>query len=259
MANSLSFNGTALSTHGAYVVRDFVVPTLATPKLSTSEVVGRHGGYLLDAKYQIRDVTVPMLLFGYANTAAFYTAIDSLNAILDITLGPKQLIFDYNSSRYLNAIAASNFDAKKLSLTAAKAQITFQCVDPFWYAVAETTDTIDVVSSPQTLSLTPSGNADSEPVFTILPGVLPAESDITIYNITSNTKLTWATPGETTVNDEIIIDCASWLVKLNGVVSMATLDHGSVFPVLIPGVLNYIRITGLSDAELTYAYSARWL
>ena len=260
MANSLSFNGNNLATYGAYLLKDFVVPSMPTPKLNTSEVVGRHGGYLLNSKYQIRDISVPMVLKDYADTAAFYTAIDNLNTILDIQLGQKQLIFDYNSARYLLAIASSNFDSKKLSLTAADAKITFKCVDPFWYSTTETTFPTILTASPQLLSVTPGGNVDIEPLITITTNAtISMGTEIKIYNITAGRSLTWVTPLNLSADDVITIDCTTWLVKYNGLVSMATLDHGSVFPVLVPAVANIIRVTGVPDGLISIVYRNRYL
>jgi predicted phage tail component-like protein len=260
MANSLSFNGNNLATYGAYLLKDFIVPSIPTPKLSTSEVVGRHGGYLLNSKYQIRDVAVPMILKDYADTAAFYTAIDNLNTILDIRLGEKQLIFDYNPTRYLMAIASGNFDAKKLSLTAADAKITFKCVDPFWYSTTEVTSPTVLIISPQIISLTPGGNMDIDPVITITTNAfISMGTEIKVSNITANRNLTWVTPSNLSADDEITIDCTTWLVKYNGLVSMATLDHGSVFPVLVPAVANLIRVTGVPDGSISIVYRNRYL
>jgi len=260
MANSLSFNGNYLATYGAYLLKDFVVPSMPTPKLNTSEVVGRHGGYLLNSKYQIRDIPVPMLLKGYADAAAFYTAIDNLNTILDIQLGQKPLIFDYNPNRYLTAIASSNFDAKKLSLVAADAKITFKCVDPFWFSTTLITFPTVLTISPQLLSVTPGGNVDIEPVITITTNAtISIGTEIKIYNITANRSLMWITPVELAATDVIIIDCATWLVKYNGIVSMATLDHGSVFPVLVPSVTNLIRVTGVPNGLISIVYRNRYL
>lgn len=260
MANSLSFNGTSLSTYGAYVLKDFAVPSLPAPKIDTSEVVGRHGGYLLNTKYGIRDVPVPMILKGYANTAAFYTALDNLNTILDIQLGQKQLIFDYNSARYLLAIASTNFDPKKMSLIAADAKITFKCVDPFWYSTTETTTAQTVTSNPQVFTFTPGGSVDTEPVWTIAPTTtIVSGTEIILYNVTANRSLKWIAPADIVTGDTITIDTTTWLVKLNSLVSMATLDHGSVFPILIPTVANYVRLTGVATGTLTAVYRNRYL
>jgi predicted phage tail component-like protein len=258
MANSFSFGGFDLSSRYVYVTSDFELPQ-QEPKHDTSELVGRHGGYLLHSKYQIIDIKVPLIFKGYTDSAQFYTMIDAINVKFDVNLGEQELIFDYNPTRYLKAIVSSKLQVKKTSLTTATGSITFKVVDPFWYNVTETAVITAIPSSPTNLNIAPAGSVDAEPVFTFSGSGISSGHTYGIENLTCNRSLWWDAPRDLVASDEVIFDCTTWMVKLNGVASMATIEHSSNFIVLVPNISNTLRLTGFASHYLQYAFRGRWL
>lgn len=261
MSNSLSFGGYNFATYGGYVLNDFVVPTLPPPDISSAKVVGMHGAYLQTSMYGVRDIPVPIILKDYADTAAFYTAIDNLNQIIDVRLGQRALKFDYNPNRYLLAIATSNFDASKISLTAAQAHINFRAYDPFWYSTTETSSVKTIAGTPQNVTETPGGSADTYPVYTIVAtAVIAISTTITLSNqsITGYRTLSWVTPRQIEIGDTITVDTATENVTLNGTSSIASIITNYRFPFLLP-TANTIQVTGITGATMTITYRARYL
>ncbi|MCK9597507.1 MAG: phage tail family protein [Sphaerochaeta sp.] len=258
MSNSFTFNDIDFDTLGVNIVQPFNVPVLGNYDIKLKSIVGKSGAYNFGAVAEQRELALPCRITA-DDTATFYANAFLLAKYLNPAQGEKKLYLDCVSGKYLLAMLEKGFSLPKIS-NYSKFSLPFVCADPHWYSDTETTSSKSITSNPQQFTETPSGYADSEPLWEIIPiTTISSGTDIVIQNFTSNQKMTWEAPEDITSSDVVRIDTATWCVYLNGVRSIATIQPASTYPLLVGGVANVIRVTGVELGTLRIIYRNRWL
>lgn len=240
MANSLSFNGTDLSAYGLYVLtRDIPVQQ----QIDAAQLQDR--AYADRSKVITKPISLAMEITG-ADAATLKANVDAVRRILNIQTDG-QLILDMQSDRYWLARfekLTGNYMYRVFEGT-----LDFICYDPYAYDVEEEDNDHLVDGSPETVLETTGGTARIEPVYNLTADAPLPATTVGILNVDTGMILEWT--GDLVATDVLIIDCQLWLVKLNGVASMATV--GGQFPYLLPGQENELSITGFhGNLNITY-------
>ena len=257
MANSFSFGGVDFDTLYVNIIQPFSVPGLTDHDVKIKSIIGRKGAYNFGATAKERKLSLPCRISA-PDTATLYANALLLADYLSPLDGEQSLTLDCVTGKYLKAMVEKGFSLPKERFFS-QFTIPFVCADPYWYKSTQTLSDKAISSSPQQVTETPGGTADSEPTWEIIPTTtITSGTDIIIQNFTSNQKMTWQAPSNITSADVVRIDSANWCVYLNGVRSIATIAAGSGFPLLIGGVTNVIRVTGMAAGTLRITYRERW-
>jgi len=230
MAHSLSFNNIDLSAYGLVVNRisnpiDFQTSTIQLPDIS----------YAFNSKRPPKIIIVSCTVTG-ADRSTVNGYLDSIRLVLNENQS-KKLALDSYSGRYWNARVLGLTDMYA-STNVWQGDITFQCLDPFAYSTTQTQSTHSIDATPKTVSETPGGSAIILPVYRITINEF-AYTGLSIKNENTSEELTFN--DEVSSGEMLEIDCATWVVKLDGTESM---DISGQFPRLLPGQANPIKITG---------------
>ena len=257
MANSFSFGGVDLDSLYVNIVQPFGVPALTDHDVKLKSVIGNKGAYNFGATARERKVSIPSRIKA-PTSADFYASALLLAKYLSPLLGEQQLILDCVPAMYLMAMVSNGFAMPKIA-NFAEFTVPFVCADPYWYSTTLTAHDKAITTSPQQITETAGGTADAEPIWEIMPTTtITSGTDIILQNFTSNQKLTWQAPSNITSSDVVRIDSATWCVYLSGARSIATVQPASSYPLLIGGVTNVIRITGMALGTLRITYRNRW-
>ncbi|RME20088.1 MAG: hypothetical protein D6800_13475 [Candidatus Zixiibacteriota bacterium] len=105
--------------------------------------------------------------------------------------------------------------------------LTWSIISPLWYSQSQTVSAVDLITSPQTISVTNSGNAPVlNAVITVaMPSVLPVDITSLTVSMTGKSELVYS--GTLTAGDTLEIDCGARSVKLNGADSYSNVSFGS--------------------------------
>lgn len=191
-----------------------------------------------------------------ADRATLKSYLDSIKQVITTEI-PCNLILDSLDNRYWLAKMESvskGFHGPKLW----QGTIIFKADDPVAYATSETSSDFSIDADPKTVNEAVAGTGYVSPVYTLTAGEDLTDATIIVANLTTDETLTWE--GSLSNGEELAIDVAHWIVKVEGVASMSGLDSTSKFPRLAPGETNQIRITGFSTTgSLNITYRERYL
>ena len=248
MARSINFNATDMSTHKLIIT---------TPGMNLlSQLVGRvqlqDKGYAFKPIREPRYITAEFAVTG-TSLANLDVNLDAIKRLLTLT-EPKKLIFDSLPLRYYNAILES-FEGEYSLATLFQGTMVFVCPDPLGYSTTLTESNHSIDADPKTVTETPAGTGFISPVYVLTAGENLTDVTIKLENINTNEELQWT--GSLTTGQELTIDVANWIVKKEGVASMATVT--GQFPRLKPGA-NSIKVTALaSSGSMSITYRNTYL
>lgn len=132
--------------------------------------------------------------------------------------------------------------------------ITFILHDQAAYDNDETeSDPYTIDEEAEECSETVGGTEKTRPVFTLTCNDTLADTTVSIYNTTTEETIEWT--GSLVPNDVLEIDCEDYLIKLNTVASMTTVE--GQFPHLLVGV-NLITISGFRGT-MVITYRERYV
>lgn len=245
MANSLTFNGVDLSTY------DLIVNNYeASVAFTVASIQLKDRAYADESNKSPKQITVEVTVTG-TSRSDLNSNLDSIKKTLN-NWNDKQLIFDAQSDRYWNARFQSLTGAYKSS-SLWQGVLDFIAYDPAAYAVSETSTTVNLTSSPQTVSITINGSEKVDPVYTITPN--NTYTGVKIDNTTTDMDLDYT--GALVNADSFVVDCSAWTVKNNGTSVISGISSTSEFPYLIPGA-NSLTVTGVTGT-INIKYKERYL
>ena len=244
MSNSLSFNGTDLSSYELIVIS------------RTSSEFSQEVGYtqLLDAAYPFgatrtaKPIRLRVVVTG-TSYADIEDNLDSIKRVLN-ERDSKHLILDTQDDRYFKAQFIS-LSGQYQSPTSFAGELSFICTDPLAYDNDETFSPHDVDADPKTITEATGGSGFIKPVYTLKAGEELSDVTIKVENLDTVEELQWT--GSLADGEELEIDVANWLVKKEGDASMATVT--GQFPRLLPNYDNRIKVTSFSTTgtlNITY-------
>ena len=187
-------------------------------------------------------VIPPIAILGVRNLITYIKKVLSPRDIY-------QLIFDTMPDRYWLARFQS-LDGAFLAPGYFRGNVDFLCEDPRAFHIIETVHTFNIDADPKTVGEGIGSTAFVEPVYLLTAGENVGATTVTLENLATGQEISWV--GTIAITDTLEIDTAHWLVKLNGVVDMATV--GGLFPKLIPGI-NPLVVGGfgvLGTMQVTY-------
>lgn len=247
---SISFNSTDLETYGLHCG----YPDLGWQQEVNVEQLAK-GGHAYNTEWPSKEITV-VCDVSAANITALFTALQNINNILKSD-SECALSFDILSGLYWMA-RCTGFVPSKLSPVNAVCLATFLATKPFAYSTTETNSTHNIDANPDTITEAAGGNWEASPVYTLTAGETLSGATIVVNNTTTGESVTW--DGSMVNSDELEIDVANEVVKLNGTVSMSGMDKDSVFPRLAPGVNNSITVSGFGTlGSMDIDYRNRYL
>ena len=136
MSDSLSFDGTNLSTYGVSLV-DSPIPIFAPPKIQTANIPQSHGVAVRGQYLQPRTISVDVVIEG-SSFSDLLSKLDSIRALLSPSKGDKQIIFDHQNTRYYLGRLENDIEVPVLGAKAIVATLRFFCADPLGYKTTET-------------------------------------------------------------------------------------------------------------------------
>lgn len=152
-----------------------LLPVLRKRELT---IPGRHGVYdFTDNTFDKRIIEVEMKYIG-TSFAELRTRARSIAAWLSGFNNSKNLIFDDETDKYYLAKIYSEIGLQNLFKTG-EASIIFECA-PFAYSITERTETANITTSGQIVTISSSGTFDTPPVITIANNGTSAISTFTI-------------------------------------------------------------------------------
>lgn len=158
--------------------------------------------------------------------------------------GIKKLILDLPSDRYYMAKVARKIEYEFIGSKLALSTIVFICPDPLGYSTTLTESNHPLTGTdPKTVNESVGGTGYIEPVYTLTAGEVLTDVTIKVENIEGDEELQWI--GSVGNGKKLEIDVANWMVKNDGVASMATVTGR--FPRLKPNATNSIKVTGFSN------------
>lgn len=192
------------------------------------------------------------------NAATLRSKLDSLRGAL-YGSRPGTLYFG-DSDRYLRLCEAEDirlpFEPTWFSRICNGIEIPFVTPDPYFYAVAASSDTWTVTGSAQTRSVTTAGNAPCAPAFSITVGGVGAQTiAFTITNQTTGESFTLA--GAVTGGDVIVVDTLAQTVVIGTTDKIALFD--GLWPRLAVGANTLLEsYTGGSITQVVTTWNNRW-
>jgi predicted phage tail component-like protein len=212
MANSLSVDGTDLSTHGLYVVRGSL-PGMPDTVTSAMQVGQQDGAVSAPRIYGAREI-VSDCVISAASYTAMLSAIDSIKGILN-TREDVEVAWDRWADRYwLGRCQLS--DIQLDSPTLARVQLRVFCSDPFAYGSSEAThNETGIDTGIGGTSFTVSAGSGTERAYPVI--VLTATgtqaSGTTLESNEQDTRIVYT--GGLVSGDKLRIKCdpAEWIVE----------------------------------------------
>jgi len=157
--------------------------------------------------------------------------------------GVKHLTLDFPDDRFYKAKLDNPIDWEIITHKLARAELSFICPDPLGYSSSETSSDHNINADPKTVTETTGGTAYIEPVYTLTAGEALNDVTIKVENTDTGEELQWQ--GSLANGEKLEIDVGLWIVKKEGVASMA--DMSGKFPRLLPGFANSIKVTGFGS------------
>ncbi len=251
MANSIDFDGNDLSTYGLVLTRGN--PQDFRQESDSQQIEDIAYGF--NPKHQPRVFKLEVKILA-ATRATLDGYLDSIKAIV-VTEVAAELKFDTITDRYWMAKLAA-FEGGYISAGCWEGDMVFQADDPMAYDNSEVSSDHVIDADPKTVLETPVGTGYILPVYTLTAKENLGAITIKLENLTTDEEIQW--DGTLNINDELEIDVATWIVKLNAVEDMA--DVSGQFPRLAPNLVNSIKVTALFSAvngELNITYRNRYL
>jgi predicted phage tail component-like protein len=240
MANSFTYRGIDFSTYGL-VVKSRDIPM--THNIDSVEL--HYKSFATDSRIALKTITLDVAVTA-ASVTTLKTNMDTIRRLLN-TQVDEHLILDSQNDRYWNVRFKSLTGRFKGIMF--DGMIEFLALDPCAYDNSEVSNDYTDDEDPETIFETPGGSAIVEPVFTLTSTVNDGAADIKVNNVTLGMEIEWT--GAIAIGEELVIDCAQWVVYLEAVESMSTVS--GQFPVLSPGVSNTLEIYGFTgNVNITY-------
>ena len=262
MSYTLHWNG---ATFSGVIVERMDWPLAAPARDAGVDLTGRDGGFAGTMFYGKREINVPIVISGQAQTSPAATARENYLARVDALLRglntrtAGELYFDAQTDRYWLARFAGADALTKISPWTGRTLLRFVADDPFAYATAESTDEIVVTADQQAFELESGGSAESWPAFVVTPGGGGAGL-IVVENELRGERLAYGQA--LAAGKELRIDCSRQVVEISdtgqGEWSASMLHVDGVFPALAPGT-NSMVIYGADGATLNVAWRDRYL
>ena len=209
MANSMTVDGTDLSTYGLYVVRG-TIPGMPDAEENIRTIGQMDGGVSSPRTYAPRQIDTHVAITA-ASHALLLTAIDNIKAVL-MDREDVEVKWDRWSDRYYLG-RCSLRDIRLNGPTLATGELITTCADPFAYANTESTatDTVNVGTEGDTKTVTAVGTAISYP--TILFEATGTKTGLVIEHDALDTRLTYS--GQLVSGDKLRVNCnpAEWYVE----------------------------------------------
>ncbi len=251
MGFSIDFDGNDLTDYGLVVTS----PGASLYGQQVPRIQLQDRGYAFRPVREPRRITINVDIIG-TSRSNLDSNLDNIRRILT-QLTVRQLKFDVLNDRYYNAIL-ERFRGDYISAIMWRGRIDFVCPDPVAYSITETSSDQNVDADPKTL-YEPSdvaevigGSAFLLPVYTFTAGESLTSITLLIKNETTIEELSIASL--TMADSEVlVIDCATWLVTLEGVAEMANVT--GKFPRLEPNLRNQFTVTNfgsLGTLNITY-------
>ncbi len=243
MAYSFSFDGVDMSAYGLRLLS----PSMPVTR-SAEQAQLKDKAYSFAPTYPPKSITLECVIIGSSH-ADLTDKLDAVNRTLN-TRASAQLILDSISDRYILALC-QDISGTYETATVYRCTIACSCADPVAYAVSETESNHNIDADPKTVTETAEGTEYIEPVYLLTAGEALTDVTITVESLETLEALQWT--GSLIMNDTLEIDVAGWIVKKNGVASMATVS--GQFPRLLPSQDNDIKVTGFSTTgtlKITY-------
>ena len=214
----------------------------------TTTVPGKYGVADFGADMDYREISVSCNIFPKHSFTALVETLDGIAAWLDPTQGLHQLIFDDVPDRYFMARLNDAVDCERLIRSAGRFDLKFFCPDPFGYAIADESFTINAAGTHTATRKV--GNAESLPVYRI-EGVISGSGSITITTNGAAMRIANATlaAGEVLVVDTDKM--TAWVENSSGITLRNALPYLEElnFPTLAVGN-NSVQVE-VADATLT--------
>ena len=226
MRNSVTFDGTNLSTFGVYVSGGgtFNAPTRA---YDTVDVPGRDGAVILSEK-RLENIELIYPAFMYSD---YKTNMRALRSFLLSKIGYQRLTDTYHPDEFRLAVYQGGLEAETVEkLNAGQFELVFNCKPQRWLLSGETA-----------VEFTASGTISN-------PTYLPSLPLIRAYGTgkfsVNGTEVQITAADVYTDIDCDVMECFKGSANKNGMVRL------SEFPTLLPGT-NTITLTGVSKLEIT--------
>jgi predicted phage tail component-like protein len=270
MANSITYNGTDLSTYNL-IVTAHNMPGVRETTVARVENKGIAG----NARLVPANLSFEVIIQG-TSVSNVMGLVDSIKAVLN-TGETAVLTVGLLSDRYWMAKFVSMIG----DLVAQKywrGTISFLAPDPLSYGTTEEDSDYDLLTDwypllvgglmspieylilidvdPCETEITPVGSAVVSPVFSLTAGEDMAGITVSLQNEETSEEITWT---GTIVEDEVLeIDTENWTVKLEGGLDMANVSGD--FPTLLHGTANTIIVTGFGTlGSMNVVYRERYL
>ncbi|MCJ7828155.1 MAG: phage tail family protein [Dehalococcoidia bacterium] len=247
MANSLTFNGTDLSTYGLTVKSRSIPVEFQADSVQVEDI-----SYAGNSKIPPKSISLEVAVTG-SSIANLKTNIDSILSILNIQIDA-HLILDSLSDRYWEARFKSL--SGKYKGVMFEGTLDFICFDPLAYAVGGSSDvTAITLPTADYASVLTGGTALIRPVYSLLADAgQTSPATILLHNDNTDEEISWA--GAIVNGQTLVIDTALWIVTLAGVESMSTVL--GQFPTLVQNTTNLILVSGFSGT-ITVTWRNRFI
>lgn len=217
-------------------------------KLPRADGAVQRIGYLDKRKVTVRGTIIHNVL----SLGAFRTQLDTIKAAIR-SQGQANLYIE-TDRYYRNAQpVATSFQYNSLySRIAPSVQIDFECGDPFQYSTATSSVSASGLTSGSTITATPTGNAYSQPQFSLTAAATGAIA-ATVTNTLTGEAFTLA--GTVTSGNVIVVD------SLNETVQIGATDYTALFNGIFPrlsATANAITINWTGTVSVTAA-QVGWL
>jgi len=240
----IAFNGYGLQNAGIITsLGDW--DDLANVELNSFNFPRDDGGAVLSKYYRGREIRAKITIKA-ATAADFQTLLDGFKKGIRTTEGFLDILPPGTTeTRRIKATCTKiAFGRQHYNVTYITAEVTFQALEPFFYAVNAQSLQLQAQSGSFSAELTNDGSADSLPTlyFIFGAGTAATELQINAFGLSLTIPSTYAN------NDVLIVDSKNKSVTKNGV----EIDYTGQFPKFPPGSCPFqIAITGTSLLDLT--------
>lgn len=247
MSLQLTFNSYALPSVQAFDV--------SSDSRVMESIVPRQDGAYSDPLPSLTSKLISIKgIVSKTTAAALETELASMITALSAGLKPLYLY----DTKYINCIKKS-FRYSYILGTVGKAatyDIQFIATTPFWYgATQQGTEAVTLSTNPQTISITPSGNANSKPVITMTPS--GSMTVFTVYNPNNAIRRSMTYTGTVAAATQLILDSDLLTATNSGANCLSTVAGD--FIELAGGSANEIQISGTSTAgSIIISYYDTW-
>lgn len=224
----------------------------------TTTVPGKYGVADFGADMDYREITVACNIFPKHSFTALVETLDGIAAWLDPTQGLHQLILDDVPDRYFMARLNDAVDCERLIRSAGRFDLKFFCPDPFGYAIADESFTINAAGT-HTIARS-KGNAESLPVYRI-EGVITGSGSVTITTNGAAMRIVNAT---LSAGEVLVVDTdkmTAWVENSSGITLRNALPYLEElnFPILAVGNNSVqVEVAGATLTEIQIQARSRW-